>query len=615
MKYILALAFLACFWGSIASPSVYRQLVAVNQYWEQQKDIKQNLLPASSGMSDKAWIRLHLSLVEQTLRDRPVTHLSATQQQLRSKALDDLHQYWIAGNFPLNEQYSYRTPIFIDKQDNFCAVGYLIKASGQEEISRMISSDNNLAYVMDMRYPELNTWAKGHGFTKEELAWIQPTYPPQHYTATVGGGTDGKVAELFAGQNGENLYVGGVFSKVGNNIAAHNIAYITKDNNDNYNWHNMGTGINGPVYAICEYNGKIFAGGAFSTAGGEGVNNIAYWENGAWHGAGCLYGTVLDLIVFNGELYAAGTFDVCAALSDINFAKWNGTAWSQIPGLSGQVNTLEVMGDKLLLGGRMRYMDNDVNAIAWSPVAGQGFLPFSNNITNSVSDFEMFKGSMYAVCSRIDVTSTSPVLLKLDGNSWLPVYEPAGSEPFMPVDDKLSLNTLLVEGNTLLTGGRFQFVDMMYPTSNCADITPAPYPSGDKYFYTNDAINKMIWFKNDLIAGGLFESGMDPVGAVIPLGGIARRISRTSGIANPGAGLAFRIYPNPLSGNKMLTIENGGTAEQLSVYDIAGKVIFKTALKAGKEIQQVQLPAMAPALYMVELRNKGAKLTQKLLLQ
>lgn len=125
----------------------------------------------------------------------------------------------------------------------------------------------------------------------------------------------------------------------------------------------------------------------------------------------------------------------------------------------------------------------------------------------------------------------------------------------------------------------------------------------------------MIWFKNDLIAGGLFESGMDPVGAVIPLGGIARRISRTSGIANPGAGLAFRIYPNPLSGNKMLTIENGGTAEQLSVYDIAGKVIFKTALKAGKEIQQVQLPAMAPALYMVELRNKGAKLTQKLLLQ
>ncbi len=273
------------------------------------------------------------------------------------------------------------------------------------------------------------------------------------------------------------------------------------------------------------------------------------------------------------------------------------------------------MGNKILLGGRIRYMDNDVNAIVWDPPSSQGFQPFSNSIPGIVNDFEMFKGNMYAVCNRADVTGTSPLLLKLEGNEWKPVYEPAGSEPFMAVDNKLSLNTMLVEGNTLLTGGHFQYVDMMFQGANCADITPAPYPAGSKFFYTNDAISKMTWFKDDLIAGGLFESGMDPVGAVIPLGGIARRVSPTSSIHDPVAGLAFDIYPNPLSGNKMLTIKNGGAAERLSVYDIAGKVIFTTALKAGKEIQQVQLPAMAPALYMVELRNKGAKLTQKLLLQ
>ncbi len=276
MKYVLTLALLSCFWSGIAGTSTYRQLVSVNQYWEQQKDIKQNLLPAYNSKSGKEWIRLHLSLVEQTLRDRPVGHLSARQQALRHEALDDLHEYWLAGNFPLNEQYSYRTPIFIDKQDNFCAVGYLIKASGQEQLSRMVAADNNLAYVMDMQYRELDTWAGAHGFTKEELAWIQPTYPPLHYTATVGGSTNGAVNELFVGQGGESLYVGGVFTKVGNNIAASNIAYVTKDNNGNYNWHAMGSGINGPVNAICEYEGKVFAAGNFTTADGGSVNNIAY---------------------------------------------------------------------------------------------------------------------------------------------------------------------------------------------------------------------------------------------------------------------------------------------------------------------------------------------------
>ncbi len=615
MRYLITLFLIGCFWSAEATPSVYKSLAGINRYWLQQPDVRQERLPRYEERTDKEWIRLHLSLVEQTLRRRSVARLSAQQQQHRAAALDHLHQYWMAGNFPLNEQYSYRTPIFIDDHDNFCAVGYLVKATGYEKVSRMIADRTNLAYVADMRYPELDAWAQAYGFTKEELAWIQPTYPPLHYTAPVGGGTNGDVQELFVSQDGEKLYVGGIFSQVDNTIAAANIAYVTGDVSGTPVWHAMSSGVNGPVNAICEYQGKVFAGGHFSTAGGTGVENIAYWENGAWHNAGCLYGTVKDLVVYNGELYACGAFDVCAALSDVNFARWNGSAWSQIPGLSGQINTMEVVGNKLFLGGHMQYQDNDVNAVSWSPSSWSVFSTFDNNIVNPVNDFETFQGVTYAVCSRPDIATTNPVLLRLDGNEWKPVYDAPGVDPFLPFNDKLSLNTLMTEGGTLLTGGNFVAAEMMSSVTNNMDITQAPHTPMNRNFYTDDIIHKMVLFKNNVIAGGNFRNGMEPDGTAIPVGGIARRTSQSTKVPEQIAD-PFRIYPNPVTIDRKLIVENNGIATRLTITDITGRSIFETRLNIGKKVQQVQLPSLAPALYMIQLYDiKGEKYTQKLLLQ
>lgn len=611
MKHWLILILLACLWGQgNAAPSAYRELASINRYWTAQQDIPEGLLPAWSERSDKAWIRLHLELVEQVLRRRSTAGLTARQQQHRARALDYLNGYHKAGNFPRNEVRPYRTPVFIDAYDNFCAVGYLLKATGHEAISRKIAATGNLAYVMDMTYPELADWAGEYGFTREELAWIQPTYPPLHYTMPVGDGTNGDVLELAVSADGDRLYAGGTFTVAGNVPASH-IAFLTRGGANDYTWHALEQGINGPVHAICEFQGKVFAGGAFTEAGSTYVNNIAYWENNSWHNAGCLYGVVNDLLVYDNKLYAAGDFDVCAGSSEVNFARWDGTNWQPLAGLTGSVHTLEVAGGRLLLGGDMTYNGTAAPAIAWSPATG--FATFSTDALSPVNDFTVFKGKVYAACTLPGDGSGSGVLMQLDGNAWAPVYE--SFEPFMPFNEKLSLNTLLIEGDNLVGGGSFIGLDMMEMAMNCKDVTPPPFPAQQKQFYIDDEMYKMVWFKNDLIAGGRFRNGLTPTGEPIPVGGIARRAGPTSGIT-PHATASWRLYPNPIGPDRVLTLEGNTGLAQLKIYDITGRQLFSKPLQENRMQQQVQLPALAPAVYLVELSGtRGERFNTRMLLR
>ena len=97
----------------------YQKLCEVNKCWTEQQDIQQLDMPAFDARGEREWIRTHLQLVEQVLRSRSTEGLSAAQTANRLTALSHLNEYWHDGNFPINDKYSYRTPIFIDRYDNF----------------------------------------------------------------------------------------------------------------------------------------------------------------------------------------------------------------------------------------------------------------------------------------------------------------------------------------------------------------------------------------------------------------------------------------------------------------------------------------------------------------
>lgn len=83
----------------------------------------------------------------------------------------------------------------------------------------------------------------------------------------------------------------------------------------------------------CEVQQPYLYSRGIQYGGDSAVNNVAYWEGGRWHFAGCLYGEVKDLVVFGNQLYAAGSFDVCAALADVNLHAYPAIAGSSCPGL------------------------------------------------------------------------------------------------------------------------------------------------------------------------------------------------------------------------------------------------------------------------------------------
>lgn len=152
----------------------YQHLAGVNAQWQ----LYPERAPAAevAFISDKALIAYHLQQVVARLAAADHGHLDAVQLSTRKALLDTLAQYAAVGSFPINTLRLQRTPYFIDHRNTHCAVGYLMKASGHEQLAQAISAQHNYSLIANVTTAGLTSWAADHGFSLEELAWIQPTY-------------------------------------------------------------------------------------------------------------------------------------------------------------------------------------------------------------------------------------------------------------------------------------------------------------------------------------------------------------------------------------------------------------------------------------------------------
>jgi hypothetical protein len=604
--YILLLCSIHCV--AYGSNATFTKLTEVNKCWIEQADVVPSALPSFQSQSEKEWIRTHLSLVERILRNRNTNALSETQRINRLKCLDYLHGYWQAGNFPINDELTYRTPIFIDKYNNFCAVGFLVKATGHEDVSRMISARTNLAYVRDMQYPELDSWAKDNGFTKDELAWIQPWYGPvNNYCGKIGHGVNGSIKELFV--DNDQLYVGGIFTLADSSLPVGNMAYVTEDAGL-YTWHDVGGGVNGPVYAITKFGGNLFVAGSFTLAGGVPVSNIAYWDGTSWHAAGCTTGVIYDLAVFSGSLYAGGNFDVCTGPTEVNFAKWDGSAWLPVPGIIGTVNTLEPVespSPMLFIGGNFNF-DTSFSIVALD--ATSAFHQFGDGIPNEVMTFMSTSFGLSAGCKQTSATDTM-LLWRMSGagtlvpdNASLPVSS------LTAINGQRSLNALYYSFGGITAGGEF---------SVSALSRKRLYASGGMSWGALDmdsTVNKIVNFKSELVFAGEFKSGNDSaIGSTVLLNGIAK--IRASGgafsVHQPTMENEVHVYPNPVRSGTTLKIENKFNANHYTLNHITGRLQAEGILD---KTQQISLRDVPSGFYIILLANEaGERVMQKIVVE
>lgn len=204
--YLLITCLLPNYSYAMGPKAKKRNLAQVNNYWKAFSDLSFIKTNAQHYyQSGDALIYAHLNLVHKYLSNHYPEGLTEEQIDRRQAVLQHLRIYIMQQNFPQNHQYRKRTPLFIDDNYNYCAVGYLLLQTGFGSLTEDIRAHHNLAYIEEIadHYP-LAAWARQFGFTIAELAWIQPTYDfervpttfkPEHYLLSSAGFTHQQITD------------------------------------------------------------------------------------------------------------------------------------------------------------------------------------------------------------------------------------------------------------------------------------------------------------------------------------------------------------------------------------------------------------------------------------
>ncbi|PSP97474.1 hypothetical protein BRC89_11275 [Halobacteriales archaeon QS_4_70_19] len=148
---------------------------------------------------DRFRVREHLRRTERALRRAGRRDLPPEQRRRREHHLDRLRAYWQRGSFPSNVAEPGRAPAFVSPDDGtLCAVANLLEPDRPAVVARTADVANTVRVETTEGTPldgVIDEWAAHNGFTRAELARIQPTYPHGVQFAT----TCGPVACWVAG--------------------------------------------------------------------------------------------------------------------------------------------------------------------------------------------------------------------------------------------------------------------------------------------------------------------------------------------------------------------------------------------------------------------------------
>ena len=393
--------------------------------------------------------------------------------------------------------------------------------------------------------------------------------------------------------SGTSIYAGGYFTTAGGDSANHIAKW------DGNKWFPLGTGTNDIVNALIEFNGEIYVGGDFSFAGGNTANHIAKWTGTAWANVGTsgMNGSVYAFVIFNNELYAGGLFTTADGATVNRVAKYNGTTWTSVgTGMNWNANDMVsafvVFNNELYAGGNFSGSPGVVkwNGTAWVTV-GTGI---TGDQTMTVSALAVYNNKLYGGGEFfIGGSSSGSAFIRLNGSTWNDVGTPEQGPVW----------ALAVYNNELYIGGNISGIIGSNLINNIEKWNDVRF---DVAGGTDDYILTLYSNANGLYAGGYFKYA-DGLSAnsiakwATPLG-IDENIL-TDGLT---------IYPNPTSGIfnlKMGKVEN----VQIKICDMLGNTIYQN--NSTWSTIQIDLSTQPNGIYLVQLKTEQGIINKKLIIQ
>jgi hypothetical protein len=588
--FLFCISLLIGFTPAFSQINTLDHLLTVNTQWKNQAFdpnlVSQVDIEKNNTFND--WIATHLMLVESTLRNRNTAHLSKNQIQNRTKLLADLNQYWHNRPFPVNDYLPYKNPVFIDRTGNHCAVGYLMQQSGYESLAQQIDKEQKFAYVHEIKTPGVAEWANENGFSLDELAWIQPGYPPNFNCTNMAGGLNAAVNAIAIDPNTGTIYAGGDFTANNDGIACNHIA-VYLSGFAGWLWTDLGQGLNGNVHSLLFNNNKLYVGGEFTSAGGQTANHIAVYDlqTSQWSALGNLDGTVKTLCFYEGELFAGGSFTGM-------LAKWNGTQWQEVNQgfLYGtEVRALETVDTLLYIGGDFELATGALrrNVVAyWNgqfEISGMG-------TATPVNDFEFYNGKLYAACTYTQNTDTC-ALAVFENYDWS-VTLPLPSNVLPMTYFEGSIKKLLSTPNGLLCAGQFQCSSGMTYGNNLMNFQVT---ANDTFLSPLLVIDTTIQAmalgaNNRLCFGGEFVASYSNV-----LNHIAEIDILTGIQTNHSPNTQLSLYPNPTC--DFITLTASSNMDSYRLFDLQGRILASAAIQGLQ--QTIPVKNLAPGIYSIQI--------------
>jgi hypothetical protein len=301
-----------------------------------------------------------------------------------------------------------------------------------------------------------------------------------------------------------------------------------------------GNGLGDEVSALTWFQGELYAGGNFTTAGGRPANHVARGDGTHWHAVGSLAGNGFDapvdvLVTTPTGLVAGGQFSFANVganpLASRGIARWDGTEWHPLgndpaPGFNGRVRTLLWSPPWLYAGGE--FSEVSPNASSSQPrsvakwdgfqweVLGSGpmpGIPYGQAYALAGFKEEIYVGGMFVYASNgQDEPRLTRRIARWDHDDWLGLGDT--NDNGVSVGQAAAnanmgwVSSLAASPSDLYVGGVFSWAHDAPGTSVPAGAGLARWDGSRWHAMSTGArdVTNVSYFDNQVYIGGSFES-------------------------------------------------------------------------------------------------------------